>query len=129
MTENAIDIQALDTIFNSMVRTMDQSKNDIFIISEQSRKSFEDMKKELEEVKEDISRVITEGDYLEEMTRQSRKRLADVSKNFMNYSEEQVREAYEVANDLLVRLSVNRMEEKQLRERRDDLERRIADLL
>ena len=49
------------------------------------------------------------------MTRHSRKRLADVSKNFMNYSEEQVREAYEVANELLVRLSVNRMEEKQLR--------------
>ena len=47
MKENAIDIQTLDTIFNSMVRTMDQSKNDIFIISEQSRQSFEDMQKEL----------------------------------------------------------------------------------
>ena len=87
-----------------MVRAMDQSKNDIFIISEQSRKSFEDMQKELAEVKVDISRLITEGDYLEEMTRHSRKRLADVSKNFTNYSEAQVREAYEVANDLLVRV-------------------------
>ncbi len=129
MKENAIDIQTLETIFNSMVRAMDQSKNDIFIISEQSRKSFEDMQNELANIKVDISRVITEGDYLEEMTRQARKRLATVSKNFMNYSEEQVREAYEMANDLHVRLSINRMEEKQLRSRRDDLERRIADLL
>ncbi len=129
MKENAIDIQTLETIFNSMVRTMDQSKNDIFIISEQSRKSFEDMEKELVEVKEDISRAITEGDYLEDMTRHSRLRLADVSKNFMKYSEMQVREAYEVANDLLVRLSVNRMEEKQLRARRDDLDRRLSALL
>jgi len=71
--ENAIDIQTLETIFNSMVRVMDQSKNDIFIISEQSRKSFEDMQKELAVVKVDISRVITEGDYLESMTRHSRK--------------------------------------------------------
>ena len=47
MKENAIDIQTLETIFNSMVRAMDQSKNDIFIISEQSRKSFEDMQNEL----------------------------------------------------------------------------------
>ena len=47
----------------------------------------------------------------------------------MNYSEEQVREAYEVANDLLVRLSINRMEEKQLRARRDDLDRRLVALL
>ncbi|WP_304627130.1 sensor histidine kinase [Sporosarcina sp. FSL K6-1540] len=112
-----------------MVRAMDNSKNDIFIISEQSRQSFVDMKKELATVKSDISQAITEGDYLENMTGHSRKRLADVSKNFMNYSEEQVREAYEVANDLHVRLSINRMEEKQLRARRDDLDRRLVALL
>lgn len=129
MKENAIDIQTLETIFNSMVRVMDQSKNDIFIISEQSRKSFEDMQKELAEVKVDISRVITEGDYLESMSRHSRIRLADVSKNFTSYSETQVRESYEVANDLLVKLSINQMEEKQLRIRRDELDRRLNALL
>lgn len=129
MKENIVDIQTLETIFNSMVRAMDNSKNDIFIISEQSRQSFVDMKKELATVKSDISQAITEGDYLENMTGHSRKRLADVSKNFMNYSEEQVREAYEVANDLHVRLSINRMEEKQLRARRDDLDRRLVALL
>ena len=66
LKENIIDIQTLETIFNSMVRAMDHSKNDIFIISEQSRQSFEDMQKELATVKVDISRAITEGDYLEE---------------------------------------------------------------
>ena len=66
---------------------------------------------------------------MEDMTRHSRRRLADVSKDFMNFTEEQVREAYEVANDLLVRLSINRMEEKQLRARRDDLDRRLVELL
>lgn len=129
MTGDTVNTQSLDTIFNSMVRTMDQSKNDIFIISEQSRKSFESMKNEVDVVKGQIAHTITEGDYLEEMTRHSRKRLANVSKEFLNFSETQVREAYEVANDLLVRLSVNRLEEKQLRERRDDLERRLAGLL
>jgi two-component system sensor histidine kinase DegS len=127
--DNTIDIQTLETIFNSMVRVMDQSKNDIFIISEQSRENFEDMQKELAEVKVDISRVITESDYLESMTRHSRIRLADVSRNFVNYSEAQVRESYEVANDLLVRLSINQMEEKQLRVRRDELDRRLNALL
>lgn len=129
MTESKFDVHALDAIFNSMVRTMDQSKNDIFIISEQSRESFEELKIELEEIRDQISIVITEGDHLDGMTRLSRKRLADVSKNFTNYSEEQIREAYEVANDLHVRLSVNQMEEKRLRERRDDLDRRLAALL
>lgn len=129
MSEHVIDIRMLETIFENMVHTMDQSKNDIYIISEQSRQNFENVETELAIVKEDISRVITEGDYLDDMTRHSRKRLADVSKNFMNYNEEEVRQAYEVANDLLVRQSVNRMEEKQLRLRRDDLERRLSALL
>lgn len=129
MKENAIDIQTLETIFNSMVHVMDQSKNDIFIISEQSRKSFEDMQKELAVVKIDISRVITEGEYLESMTKRSRRRLADVSKNFADFSEAQVKESYEVGNNLLIRLSTNQMEEKQLRIRRDELDRRLNALL
>lgn len=129
LNKERVDVKGLDTIFTSMIHTMDQSKNDIFIISEQSRKSFEDMQVELEIVKTDISRLITENDYLESKSRHSRARLAEVSKNFAKYSEEQVREAYEVANDLLVKLSINEMEEKQMRERRDDLERRLGALL
>ena len=73
--------------------------------------------------------MITESDYLEDLMSHARQRLADVSKNFMNYSEEQVREAYEVANKLQVKLSINRIEEKQLRQRRDELDRRFAALL
>ena len=129
MNENTIDIQFLEKIFENMMHTMDQSKNDIFIISEQSRKNFSDVEDELAAIKEDISRVITEGDYLETMSRHSRRRLADVSKNLKNFSEEEVREAYEVANDLLVKLSINQMEEKQLRTRRDELDRRLTGLL
>lgn len=129
MSGNRVDIKSLDHIFSQMVETMDQSKNDIFIISEQSRQSFEQMKKELEIVRESISIVIIEGDLLEEKTRFSRTRLADVSKNFNSFSEVQVRQAYELANDLQIKLSINRTEEKQLRERRDDLERRLQGLL
>lgn len=129
MAEKTIDIQKLENIFDNMVNVMDQSKNDIFTISEQSRQALQEMQNEVAIIKEEISRVIDEGDYLEDMTRHSRRRLADVSKNFMNYSEEEVRKAYETANDLLVRLSINRMEEKQLRVRRDELDRRIVALL
>lgn len=108
---------------------MEQSKDDIFIISEQSRQSFAQMEIELEEVKEDIQLLITNNDLLKGKSRRSRLRLADVSKNFENYSEEEVREAYETANALLVEVSINDMEEKQLRKRRDELERRLALLL
>lgn len=129
MNDHSFDIKAIENIFNHMVNVIDQSKNDIFIISEQSRRNYEDLQNELQIVKEDISRVITEGDTLEEMTRQSRRQLAGVSKDFLNYSEAEVKKSYETANDYLVRLSINRMEEKQLRIRRDELERRLVSIM
>ena len=50
--KNKIDIQSIDFIFNRMIENITNSKNDIFIISEQSRRSFEEMKIELELIKQ-----------------------------------------------------------------------------
>ncbi|MBO1910909.1 hypothetical protein J4G37_39725, partial [Microvirga sp. 3-52] len=61
MADQRVDIKALDTIFSNMLRAMDQSKNDIFIISERSRKSFDDMKAELEMVENAVARLLTEN--------------------------------------------------------------------
>ncbi|MEO4054163.1 sensor histidine kinase [Solibacillus sp. CAU 1738] len=119
------DIASLDVIFNRMLETIANSKDDIFIISEQSRRSFEEMQKELEIVRKEISIVIDETDHLEKSTQLAKQRLVIVSKAFDNFTEAQVREAYETANDLQVRLSLVQAKEKQLREKRDDLDRRM----
>jgi len=128
MSARRVDINSLDYIFSQMVETMDRSKNDIFIISEQNRQSLLQMRKELEIVRSKLSDVTIEGDLLEEETRLSRKKLGDVSKYFNTYSEEQIRESYEQANDLQIKLSINRTEDRQLRERQEDLERRLTEL-
>ena len=128
MSAKRVDINSLDYIFSQMVETMDRSKNDIFIISEQNRQSLLQMQKELEIVRSKLADVLIEGDLLEEETRLSRKHLGDVSKHFNTYSEEQIRESYEQANDLQIKLSINRTEDRQLRERQEDLERRLAEL-
>lgn len=129
MRNEQIDLKTLDTIFNNMVRAMGQSKDDIYIISEQSRVNYEQMKAELEQVKREIAILIKNNDLLEEQSRKSRSHLATVSRDFKRYTEIEVREAYEGANDLRLELSMNEMKEKQLRARRDDLERRLAGLL
>lgn len=122
------DIASLDVIFNRMLETIANSKDDIFIISEQSRRSFEEMQKELEIVRQEISMVIDETDHLEKSTQLAKQRLVTVSKAFSNFTEVQVREAYETANDFQVRLLLVQAKEKQLREKRDDLERRMKAL-
>ncbi|MFL0505728.1 sensor histidine kinase [Ureibacillus sp. 179-F W5.1 NHS] len=127
-SNDKVDIGSLDVIFNRMIETITSSKNDIFIISEQSRRSFEEMKAELEIIKEKIKIIIEESDHLEKRTKMAKQRLVLVSKFFNQYSEEEVREAYEAANDLQIRLSLTRSEEKSLREKRDDLELRLKTL-
>ena len=126
---NKIDIQVLDKIFNSMVETIDSSKNDIFTISEQSRQSFEEMKLELGIVRTKLQDIIQENDMLEVQVKQARARLAEVSQNFRTYSEEQVHQAYNAANTFQIRQSVVQSEEKLLRGRRDDLERNMRGLV
>ena len=123
-----VDFASLDVIFNRMLETITNSKDDIFIISEQSRRSFEDMQNELEMVRQEISIIIDESDNLEKMTQLAKQRLVTVSKAFNNYTEEQVRLAYENANDFQLKLSMAREREKQLRDKRDDLELRMRKL-
>lgn len=120
-----VDLDSLDVIFNRMLETITNSKDDIFIISEQSRRSFEDMQQELEIVRHEIGLVINEGDLLESKMRLARQHLVTVSKYFDQYTEQQVKEAYETAHDIQVKHSLNKAEEMRLRDKRDDLERRL----
>jgi two-component system, NarL family, sensor histidine kinase DegS len=123
-----IDIASLDVIFNRMLETITNSKDDIFIISEQSRRNFEEMQDELEVVRQEITIAINESDNLERLLQLSRQRLVTVSKNFSVHSEEQIRAAYENTNNLQLKVSLCREREKQLRDKRDDLERRLRAL-
>ncbi len=123
------DVKALDSIFDEVLEKMEISKQQIFVISEQSRQSYEDMKNDLEDVRSNIARIVRAGDTLEDKTRAARRRLAEVSKVFDSLSENQVRQAYELANELQAELAENRAEEKQYRQKRDLLQRRLQSLL
>jgi two-component system, NarL family, sensor histidine kinase DegS len=128
MSINQLDINSLDMILETMVKTVGDSKSEIFEIEEQCRRDFEESSKELEEIRVRVSTVIDESDSLDTKARYARKRLSEVSMFFNNFSEEQVRDAYEKAHKLQIDLQMNRQLEKQLRVRRDDLERRLKGL-
>ncbi|MBX0357545.1 sensor histidine kinase [Halobacillus sp. Nhm2S1] len=119
---------ALDHIINEMVDTVTNSKDEIFQIGEESRSEFEKLNKELTETKKQVLSLIDDGDKLEQKVRFSRTRLSEVSKHFQKYSEEEIRKVYEQTHELQMDLSMKREKEKQLRERRDDLEIRLRNL-
>ncbi|MFJ5623496.1 sensor histidine kinase [Peribacillus loiseleuriae] len=128
MSLKKMNVKALDMIIETMITTVGDSKVEIFEIKEKCLREFEAITTELEEVKIQVAIVIEECDVLEKKARLSRKRLSEVSKYFNNYSEQQVRDAYEVAHKLQANLQLNSQIEKQLRLRRDDLERRLRGL-
>nr|WP_285806182.1 sensor histidine kinase [Rossellomorea marisflavi] len=123
-----IDTKILDGILEKMIDTVDESKGEIFQIGEQCRNDYQDLMQELLDVKNKVLQVIDEGDELHKRSRLARLRLSEVSKHFQTYSEDQVRDAYEKAHDFQMKLLMNRQQEKQLRDRRDELERRMRSL-
>jgi two-component system, NarL family, sensor histidine kinase DegS len=123
-----IDPHLLDGILNKTIDTVTESQSQIFEISEHSRQEFQQLHRELELVKQQVIEVIHKADRTEESAKLARTRLAEVSKHFQKYSESDIRDAYENANKYQIELSIIRQTEKQLREKRDELERRILAL-
>ncbi|AGE23717.1 two-component sensor histidine kinase [Geobacillus sp. GHH01] len=122
------DVKQLDRIVEKMIDTVQHSKDEIFRIGEQSRQEHDHLLRELEEVKRLTVQAIEEADRLEMEARRARRRLSEVSQNFSTHSEQDIREAYEAAHELHMKLTMVREREKQLRLRRDELERRLASL-
>lgn len=128
MNKSKMDSKVLDSILMKMLKTVDGSKDEVFQIGEQSRQPYEQLVEELKQIKQQVYEVIELGDKLEVHTRHARNRLSEVSRNFHKFSEEEIRNAYEKAHKLQVELTMIQQREKQLRERRDDLERRLLGL-
>ncbi len=115
-------------ILDKMVETVGDSKDEIFRIGEQCRRDYDSLIDELRDVRRMVGQIIEEGDELEAKSRLARKRLSEVSMHFKDYTEVEVREAYEKAHQIQMDLTLNRQTEKQLRGRRDDIERRLVGL-
>ncbi|KKB35936.1 sensor histidine kinase [Bacillus thermotolerans] len=125
MSLKNVHTPVLDTIVEKMIVTVDQSKKELFSIAEQSRDDYETLSAELAQVRTQVHELIEEQEELERKARLARNQLSSVSKNFHTYSEARVRETYERAHDLQVKLLVSRQQEKQLLDRRNELERRL----
>jgi len=117
----------LDNIVEKTVEAIENSKNQIFDILEKAKEEVKRLEKQLEELKLRVSNIIKEVELCEKRERRSRVRLAFVSKQFNNLSEEVIKEAYEDAKEAQIETALKRREEKELIDRRNDLERKLID--
>lgn len=127
MVMKAIE-ESLDNIIDKMVGVVEESKDEIFQISEDARTEYEKLVLELNTTKEKVLHYIEAEEILTKEVQASKKRLSIVSKYFDQYSEDEIRQVYEKTHHLQTKLLMLRQEEKALRQKRDEIERRIVSL-
>lgn len=117
-----LDIARINSIIKKIIEGIGSSREEVLKIVDSIRSDKESLRFELSRVKKDFIRVVNEVDELEKQDKQARQWLAEVSKNFNTYCENDIKDAYEKALDIRVRFITKTNEEKALREKRDQLE-------
>lgn len=128
MISNEMDLSTLDLILNKTVEAIHKSREQMFHISEIARAEYEHVQEELEDTSLAAEQQIRIVDDLEKQDKQARYWLMVVSRDFSRHTEDEIREAYEKASRIQVDLELARSKEVQIRQRRDELQRRLKTL-
>ncbi|MGI6606923.1 MAG: sensor histidine kinase [Peptococcia bacterium] len=118
----------LDIILAQTLLAIETGRNQIFEIVENARSETDRLRIELGQIQRSVLETITEVDRLDMLERSSRMRLMQVSKDFERYTEKEVKQAYDRASELQVELASLREREKQLKLRRNEVERSLRKL-
>ncbi|TKH45593.1 sensor histidine kinase [Paenibacillus sp. FSL R10-2782] len=121
-----MDFQAdiIDRVIKNAIQVMENSKYQMFEILDTARTELITLNQELQSVLKETAETIEKVDQLEMNYRRSRIRLTEVSRDFVRYSEEDIKQAYEKATQLQLDVMIFREKEMYLKARRDDLQKR-----
>ena len=125
MNESGFSAKSLDKVINDVILSIQSGQEEIFNISENVLKECELILQEIEKFKAKVLVVIKETEKLTKEEKESRQKLFLVSKNIGEYSENDIRKAYNEAKDKQVQLLLKREEEQNLIRERNQLEIRL----
>lgn len=118
----------LDRVVLNAIKVMEDSKYQVYEICESARKEFDSLEQELEQVLQETVTIIDKVDQLEMSYRHARIRLTEVSRDFVRYTEADIKTAYEKATFIQTELAIFREKEQYLKARRDDLQKRARNV-
>lgn len=123
-----LDVKRLDKIIKNTISAVESSKHQIFEIHEAARTELENVRRDVDRVKQEMTQIIACVDQLEFQERKARVNLMEVHRDLQRYTEDDMKNSYQDAENLRVELEVARERETNLRRRRDDLELRLRSL-
>ncbi|OUN01502.1 MAG: hypothetical protein BAA04_09130 [Firmicutes bacterium ZCTH02-B6] len=124
----SLDEQLIEKVFQGSLDALRQAHHQMFEFAEAAREERIRLKQLIEQAKEQVTVCIRQVDELEAQSNAARTRLVEISRNYTRFTSEEIREAYERAERIMVALGAARERERALRQRRDDLERQLRHL-
>ncbi len=121
-------VDQIDQVIQNAITVMEDSKVQVFEIAESARRELYALQKELERILAETTEAIDKVDKLEREYRLARMRLTEVSRDFVRYTEQDIKSAYERATQIQLDLMVFREKEHYLRARRNDIQKRVKNL-
>ncbi len=116
----------IEQVIEKTIETIESCKNDLLDISLATQQESDEIRIKLMEIKQEVIDVIDELDDLQKKEKLARVRLLNVSKNLRDYTEEDIRDAYEKANTLQVKVRLLKNKEKDLIAQRTALEYQVV---
>ncbi|OAB47698.1 sensor histidine kinase [Paenibacillus antarcticus] len=120
--------EAIDRVIKNAIEVVENSKLQMFEILESARDELNALNQELKFVVKETVDTLQKVDLLELSYRRSRIRLTEVSRDFVRYKEEDIRQAYEKATQLQLDVMIYREKEMYLKARRDELQIRTRNV-
>lgn len=115
----------LKEIIKKTLKSIEDSKDEIFGIVNHVKDELKRIKTDLTDVRNETEIVIESVDRYELKDRLARRRLSIVSQDFENYTESDIKKAYENANEIRLKYHQLKFKESQLIDQRNDLERQL----
>lgn len=122
-----VSLKQLDQILDTTVHAIEEGKNEIFDLAEKAHKDILSIDTEYTLLQSRLRSLIKEVDEIENLEKGSRDRLNHLVKKHGSYSSDEVREAYEQAQEIRVLMTLKKQEEKELFMLRSALEQRLHD--
>lgn len=115
---NSKPTKALDKILNQTIEFITDGEKEIYEIRNYARREYDDLEKELIDLKVETSSLIASVDKLYQIYDLNRKKLINTS----TYGEEELRRLQEETEQLRIRLEIEKNKESTIIRRRNDLE-------
>ena len=123
--EEGLEEGQLRRLLTNTIDTIEDNKTQIFDIYQNTRNEVDEARDRLAELKKNVADTIARVDALSADEQRAKQRLAEVSRNFSEHTEEEIRKSYEAVSIIQINLAIEREKEQAMRVERDKLEIRL----